>query len=37
MIETDRLILRTWREDDILPFSAINNYKEVISKAKNNN
>ena len=30
MIETERLILRPWREDDILPFSEINSDKEVM-------
>ena len=31
MIETDRLILRPWREDDIFPFSEINGDKEVMA------
>ncbi len=30
MIETERLILRPWREDDILPFSEINSNMEVM-------
>ncbi len=30
MIETDRLILRPWREEDILPFSEINNDPDVM-------
>ena len=30
MIETERLILRHWREKDILPFSEINSDKEVM-------
>lgn len=30
MIETDRLILRTWQENDILPFSEINKDKDVM-------
>lgn len=30
MIETDRLIMRPWREDDVLPFSEINRDKEVM-------
>ncbi|MDE7070183.1 MAG: GNAT family N-acetyltransferase, partial [Alistipes sp.] len=30
MIETNRLILRPWREDDILPFSEINKDEEVM-------
>lgn len=30
MIETDRLILRPWREEDILPFSEINRDREVM-------
>ena len=30
MIETNRLVLRLWREDDILPFSEINSDKEVM-------
>ncbi len=30
MIETDRLILRHWREDDMIPFAEINSDKEVM-------
>ena len=30
MIETERLILRTWREDDILPFAELNSDSEVM-------
>ena len=30
MIETERLILRPWLKDDILPFSAINSDEEVM-------
>lgn len=30
MIETERLILRHWRESDILPFSEINSDKDVM-------
>lgn len=30
MIETDRLILRPWRKDDILPFAEINRDEEVM-------
>ncbi len=30
MIETDRLILRPWRDDDILPFFEINSDREVM-------
>lgn len=30
MIETDRLILRTWRKDDILPFAEINRDEVVM-------
>ena len=30
MIETERLILRTWREDDIIPFSEINSNGDVM-------
>ena len=30
MIETDRLILRAWRDSDIIPFSEINSDKEVM-------
>ncbi len=30
MIETDRLVLRSWCEDDIVPFSKMNSDKEVM-------
>ena len=30
MIETERLVLRPWREDDILPFAEINSDEEVM-------
>lgn len=30
MIETERLILRSWRKEDIIPFSEINRDKEVM-------
>ncbi|WP_295729005.1 GNAT family N-acetyltransferase [uncultured Muribaculum sp.] len=30
MIETERLVLRPWREDDILPFAEINRDKDVM-------